>query len=60
MTSDTWHMLNGSYGTMCQMENKSNKSLSGAMWDMCHNLRRWKSKELDKRIRGNPREPMER
>ena len=27
--SDTWHMLDGSYGSMCQMESKSNKCLSG-------------------------------
>ena len=29
-TSDTWHMLDGLYGAMCQMESKANKSLSGA------------------------------
>ena len=29
VASDTWHMLDGSYGAMCQMESKSNKSLSG-------------------------------
>ena len=29
MTSDTWHMLDGSYGAMCQMESKLNKGLSG-------------------------------
>ena len=30
LTSDTWQMLDGLYGAMCQMESKSNKSLSGA------------------------------
>ena len=29
MTRDTWHMLDGSYEAMCQMESKSNKGLSG-------------------------------
>ena len=29
MTSDTWHMLDGSYGAMCQTESESNKGLSG-------------------------------
>ena len=28
VTSDTCHMLEGSYGAMCQMDSKSNKSLS--------------------------------
>ena len=27
--SNTWHMLDGQYEAMCQMESKSNKSLSG-------------------------------
>ena len=44
-------MLDGSYGAMCQMEGKSNKSLSGAMCDMCHHLIGRKSKVMDKRIR---------
>ena len=26
--SDTWHMLDGSYGAMCHIESKLNKSLS--------------------------------
>ena len=29
MIKDTWHMLDGSYGVMCQMKSKSNKGLSG-------------------------------
>ena len=30
MMSDTWHMFSGSHCATCQMESKSNKSLSGA------------------------------
>ena len=29
VTSDTWHILDGLYGAMCQRESKSNKNLSG-------------------------------
>ena len=29
VTNDTWHMLDGSYGAICQMDSKSNKILSG-------------------------------
>ena len=36
---------------MCQLENNSNTSLSGAMCDMCHHLIGKKSKVMDKRIR---------
>ena len=43
---------------MCQVENKSNTSLSGVVWDMCHHMIGGKSKVVDKWIRGNPRGPM--
>ena len=53
---DTWHGLSGSHS--CQVENNSNTSLSGAMWDMCQHMIGGKSKVMNKWIRGNPREPM--
>ena len=52
VTSESWHMLDGPYGAMCQIESKSNKSLCGTHVGMCHNLRGQKSKVMDKRIRG--------
>ena len=36
---------------MCQVENKSNASISGVMCDMCHHLIGRKSKVMDKKIR---------
>ena len=51
MESDTWHMLDGLYEVMCQMESKSNKSLSGTHVGHVSLLERMKSKVLNKWIR---------
>ena len=51
MMRDTWHMLDVSYGAMCQLKSKSNKGLSGTLVGLCHSLRGLKSKDIDKRIR---------
>ena len=48
MARDIWHMLDGSYGAQVSNEEQLKQK---SMWDMCHNLRGWKSKDMDKRIR---------
>ena len=51
MTSDTWHMWDGSFGAMCQMHIKSNKGLSATHVGHVSQLERVEIQRYDKRIR---------